>query len=209
MRYSLPNDPTSCKDTGFWPFGGIALSGVYWHKDPTSQSGYDTRVESRLHELAEGGIFVDKRPVAEDDRFVGWVLNDPMVDTRLAKGQVEACPLPSEVVLSGLEGAFKTYALARVEGWKGLDTVSVSEHCAVWMARGALIGVRLGDNILWSNGTTAPIAPCECWRGTCFQCGRNRYYVDRVPTKSGIVKVRDVTGPDDHCPECKQQEAAA
>jgi hypothetical protein len=171
--------------------GGICLSGYHGQTapdpergyGPVSMSSYDTRAERFLHRMAEGGIFIDKRPAVREHgehQVRTWVINDPVMR-----------PGASD------EG----------EGWLGY--ISPETYAQRWADRGARVSVREGDFMVGWDGTVTPIEPCRCWEGACFGCNRNRYYVDREPGGAcGIVKVRVPTGPEDHCPDCKAKAAA-
>ena len=196
-----------------WTVGGIAKSGVYFNRltehGSSSSSGYNTYIETDLHKLADGGVFIDKRPV-EDDVLIDGVYNGPMLDLRLPPQEVAPFENDDNLVsmLPGLGGGYFTLAAMRLSDrkWRGFDKVGLDVHVAYWAERGALIGVRKGDEMHWSDGRVEPIQPCQCWLHTCRRCNRMRHYVDREPG-SFIAKARTPEGPDDHCPECKKAQA--
>lgn len=194
-----------------WPLGGIGKSGCFFTAKSMSTSGYETDVEGNLHRMASLGIFVDKRLVSDDPRFVGWIMRDPIVDTDLNDGESERCPQPSEMLLAGLEGAFAVMARQRATDpkYRGLDSWSVAEYVAVWLDRGARVGQRNQDTMTWvqkgKDDTEEKIAPCRCWERVCLGCDKLRYYVDRAVADSYLeTKARVPSGPDDHCPACKK-----
>lgn len=203
--------------------GGIGQNGCYFStKEGTSISGYDRDVSGRLHELAEGAIFVDKRPIADHPEFARWIIRDPIVDVRLPVGATD--PIDREeasLMALAVTGAWAHLAEAAAKGSRCLDGESVDRYVARWAARGARIGVRIGDTMKWTQRVagvdpTAPvydriaacaededIPACRCWVGTCLKCRKMRYYVDREPHSGWEVRVRVPSGPDDHCAECR------
>jgi len=198
-----------------WPLGGIGRSGVHFTKGAGSLSGYKTDVEAQLHRLSNGGIFIDSRAIADTDAFYDLVINGPMVDTELPPKMVDnfgdrTC-LAS--MLPGLSGGFNTFAakaLAERE-WKGLDRVSVDIFVGLHLAVGARVGVREEDEMRWteSDGSEAvePILACECWKEVCLGCHKFRYYVDRAPSRGSLItRARIPSGPEDHCPSCKDKK---
>jgi len=199
-----------------WTVGGIAKVGVYFSRltstgGSASLSGYDTKVEARLHQLEDGGVFIDKRLVPESV-LVDGVCNGPMLDLALPPQKVEPFAHDDNLamMLPGLGDGFRTLAALRLSDrkWRGFDSMGLDVHVAFWAERGALIGVRRGDEMHWSDGRVEPIQPCRCWVKTCRRCNKMRYYVDRIH-RGGIPEGRVPEGPDDHCPECKKALAQA
>lgn len=81
--------------------------------------------------------------------------------------------------------------------------VPIEEYLTFWREQNARIGFRQDNHMVWEDGTSTPIEPCKCWKGICMGCDRLRYYVDRLPSELGAVKIRDVENQEDHCPACK------
>ena len=170
--WPLPEDKFIDKDSGDerrkWDYMAIAQAGTYgggwerWHKDhPPSKfttTTYDKNFEANFYRLKEGGIAIDKRTVP-DDKIVTYVFNSPMPDPLFPIGKKDRPPEPSDVMLAGLEGSYKTMAqmMKAVPDFTGMMRVSVPEYAAWWLDKGARVGVRQGDKIVWTDGTTSPI----------------------------------------------------
>jgi len=118
---------------------------------------YDTRLAPYYERLIEGGYAIDITMIP-DDVLVPASLNGPLLDTTLADGEVDACPMPSEVLVAGLGGAFLGLAALKVArpGWGGLDSVSLSAYVAYWRGKGASVGQRKGGVIVWDDGHVEP-----------------------------------------------------
>lgn len=194
-----------------YPYGGIAASGVYFRAPGVSTSGYDTRVENHLHRLADGGVFLDKRPVPDAD-LVSVVMSGPVLDLNLPPATVDRFRDRQSLahMLPGLGGSFRDFAVAalRNKEWSGLDSISLDLYLALWLGLGAVAGTRKGDSMEWSDGRVTDIPACTCWHGVCLGCNCLRYYVDPIPGAFPPA-TRQPRHPQDHCPECKRKQSAA
>lgn len=187
---------------------GIAQSGWYgervtpWGKSSTTS--YDKKFETCWHQVVEGGYLIDKRPV-DPGKLYDLTVHGPMLS--LTATEPEKCPEPSAMLLLGLSGAWQNLALRRAVDpeWRGLDQIPLLDYLAMWQHEGAKVGKRVGDIIEWADSTTSPVPACDCWIYTCLGCKSSRYYVDRAPsTGDYITRARVPSGPDDHCPACKE-----
>jgi hypothetical protein len=85
-----------------------------------------------------------------------------MVGYGLKAGEVDRCPMPSDVLLTGVSGVFQLLAAKRATdpGFGGLDSVHPDAHAAYWLAAGAVIYQRRGDTLVNLNtGEVTPILP--------------------------------------------------
>ena len=122
----------------------------------------DSRLGPYLGYLHEGGWVIDKRRIMDGPRrgeFVDGVMNGPMIDTAVAPSQVDRCPQPSAILLGGLQGAFQTLAMVKTAKpeWRGLDSIGPEDYAAFWRERGAKVGRRRGDAIVWDDGSRSLI----------------------------------------------------
>lgn len=196
--------------TDIWDFGSVGKGEVNFKSANPQRTltGNGIDVESELHRLADGGTFIDSRSVPFG-LFSDLVIRGPML----------GLDLPSEghrkftghetlrMMKPSLEGAYKDIANMALNHpkWSSLDTVGLDIFIGLHAQIGSRIGRRVGNSIHWKeNGlvTVEPIRPCQCWKDVCVKCQRLRHYVD--PDRSSFFqKARAVSGPDDHCPECR------
>lgn len=84
-----------------------------------------------------------------------WTLREPVPDPTLKPGQVERCPVPSDALLAGLEGSFKTLAEMRKQddSFTGLDKVSVEDYVRLHRESGLpfKIGRVVDGKIQWEE----------------------------------------------------------
>lgn len=116
--------------------------------------GYDRpetwRCEPEEADLFEGCAVVDGRAMFEREPRLAVSL--PMADARLFDDECEPCEEVSDVMLAGLGGAFKSLAsMTRVEGFRGLDKVSVETWVRLVRERGARVGVVKDGRIEWEG----------------------------------------------------------
>lgn len=150
-------------------------------------SGCHGSLESVLHRLDEGGWVIDKRHL--DAGVIARIaISGPMGNPRLPPG-----------TMSNRHDEFVPVDLAKVGG---LTWVAIDVLCDYAEARGAKVGRRIGDEIVWRDGTRTSVEPCACWKGVCVGCRRLRHYVDRAPG-GFYTTARNPANPADHCPECK------
>ena len=110
--------------------------------------------EEKNREYPIGTPVIDKIPAleAQEDGGSSLVWNMPLVSVKLPPKSMNRCPEPSEMLLMGLEGAFKTLARARkfMPKFTGLDEVDVETYVELWRRQGARIGkIMRGGKIKW------------------------------------------------------------
>ena len=66
-------------------------------------------------------------------------------------------------MLFGLQGVFKQLAPLRAtdDKFKGPDSVSPAAYGAYWLKHGAKVGRRVGDKVVWTDGSETVIPPFE------------------------------------------------
>jgi len=124
----------------------------------TTLSGYD-RPDDFTGEgetIPDGTLALDKRDAIDTPEGYRWVLKGPMVNVDLPDGQIDACPAPSPLFASAVaENSYGTLLAlneAHSEPTAGpLDSVSISEYVAGWVARGARIGTYHNGQIVWED----------------------------------------------------------
>ena len=146
-----------------------------WGHNRTSGLAYDTRPQCYFGMLMEGGIVVEKRDALSDDP--GLAARSPMLDVGLEPGKADRlrdfCTPDNTVLQSFADGDgqqqfIAALALKSIEDveFRGLDYVSLPAYIAWWRKRGAYIGKRFGDTIVWANGHIEQIRPeTERWKG--------------------------------------------
>lgn len=87
-------------------------------------------------------MVMDKRTV-EDVVLIQGVMSGPMLDVGL----------PSKTK-KGWDG---NEACENPEDCKSFDLISLDLYAEYWRTRGAKIGIRKGDTIVWENGDVDPI----------------------------------------------------
>lgn len=108
-------------------------------------SGYIRKLDDpRLtNELREGGMILDKTTV-EDKAFFSEVFSGPMLSPDLDIDDNDRCPMPSDVLLSGLQDGFKMLAELRAsdDSFRGLDKVGAGVFVRRWLRLGARVFVK-------------------------------------------------------------------
>lgn len=141
--------------------GSWSISGMY---------GESGRLRA-LQMLAEGGYAIDLRPLAEHPDIAHWVLRSPMPDGRIEGIDIDR--LPDEVRRAAADmapfmgGDFQSLAFmmsarageppSNTREAGPFDYVSAAYRAAWWGAKGARIGRRVGDTIVWSDGSVQEI----------------------------------------------------
>jgi hypothetical protein len=96
---------------------------------------------------------LDKRAVLDQHPGLAW--SSPMTSARVPDGEVEQCPMPDPLIARALEGSFGVLAVAKLANpqWTGLDTVSIPQYVAWWVAHGARYGTMSADgtHIEWHD----------------------------------------------------------
>lgn len=146
-------------DVGEFGFSAHAQTADYGYgKTKSRLSGYDRDIDrivkDHKDELVTGCIIVDKagpKLYQTSPTFVKDVMSSPLPDPDLEPGEIDACPQPSEMLLFGLQGSFKTLYLIKAidKKWTGLDYVSLIDYAAYWAKRGAKVGIWNGESIDW------------------------------------------------------------
>lgn len=102
---------------------------------------------SNYNVAADGIPVIDKRAAVETLEGGAWVFRGPMVDVSLKDGDVDASPMPSEIMAGALAetafgGLLAEHVEARVQQKprSGLDSVSIAEYVQGWREHGARIG---------------------------------------------------------------------
>ena len=123
----------------------------------SSVSGYSMEPAWLAHRMIDGAYIEDHRPCKDRPDFVRLVVNSPMVGHGLQPGEVDRCPMPSDVLLTGLSGEFQLLAAKRATDptFNGLDSVHPDAHAEYWRKAGAVIYRRQGDNLV--NLTTGEV----------------------------------------------------
>lgn len=153
----------------------ITPDSEYVHGSTTGMYGEAGRARA-LQDLAEGGYVIDLRPLAEHPQLVSWVMQAPMANGQIEGDDIDR--LPNEVrkaagemaigtALPMLQGEFQDLALAAAlrlfepsdNSAGAFDKVSAQYRASWWGSRGALIGRRVGDTMLWSDGRQQAIEP--------------------------------------------------
>jgi len=128
----------------------------------TTISGYGT--PEKPHAAAglvipDGCPVIDNRATVDTPEGFGWVFSGPMLDVDLPDGAVNACPMPSETMRAGLQGAFstlatlQTVAIATHQPRGPLDFVGIAEYVQGWKEHGARVGHYQNGHIVWEEGT--------------------------------------------------------
>lgn len=146
--------------------------GGSWRHGPSRVSFTDIRLRPYLGELEQGGVVIDKRRLVSHPMFASWVIGDPMVDVELEPGETSrfSDQQTMATMLPGLCGQYAMLALlSRNSEYTGLDYVDVGHYAALWSSRGARVGVREGDAIIWNDGAREAIPPAAD-RYKCPDC---------------------------------------
>lgn len=112
--------------------GGHSLY-IYGHSGYTS--GYETKINDRVcSDMVDGGLILDKAAINVKD-MVSESVNGPMLGVNLDREGNDKCPVPNDILLSGLSGSFKVLAQARANdnNFKGLDCVGVAIYVKRWL----------------------------------------------------------------------------
>lgn len=153
-------------------FGGVAAE----CRDGCHITYYDRRTAPYLGDVIMGGYVIDKRP-AINQHGAGVVLRSPMVDGKLAPGDVDRFDR------SRLDGAGGFVARAITEDaenpvaglaglmladptFGGFDFVAPDQYAAYWGRHGAAVGIRTNDKIVWTDGREPTPIPAFAERFT-------------------------------------------
>ena len=155
----------------------VALGGVSGQTvDGASCTVYDRRLMPYLGEVVEGGYVLDKRSVLEEKPSLA--LLSPMCRGDLPAGTVrrfrDSVPHPEESIVAQaivqspehpLRGLVALMLLDGAE-LESFDEVAPDVFAAWWARRGARVGRRRGNEIVWANGDVTVIpAFARRWEG--------------------------------------------
>ena len=116
-------------------------------------SGYDRPENWKPHADSDysRAIVINKRNVL--DKRPGLAISMPMCNPDVKGDDVDRCPQPSETMIAGLQGEFKTLAKLRSqrESYGGLDYVSPETYARLWKEHGARIGKVVNNVIVWES----------------------------------------------------------
>jgi hypothetical protein len=145
--------------------GAVSGEGLYDPPAYTSKwSASNLWLKKELAALARGGYIIDLRPLAEHPKVISWVHRCPLPDGRIEGEDVDRFPervRESSAELAGaLDREFQLLAVMMAtkfgeseDGVAGpFDKVSAAYLAHYWGSKGARIGKRIGDIIVWSDG---------------------------------------------------------
>lgn len=96
----------------------------------------------------EGVPWINMREAVNTDAGFKMALNGPMVDVDLADDEINACPIPSDMLRIGTAGnqfgtllAMQDVSRAKREKVGPLDSVSIAEYVRRWKEAGAEVGI--------------------------------------------------------------------
>lgn len=107
---------------------------------------YDKRLSCYYGDVIEGGIVIDKRPCVKRKDFVRLAFKCAILN--------EGLPPKSK---QGWDMKIVPCVDARDAG--GMDYISLDIYLNLWESFGARIGTRVGDEIVWRDGTKTAIRP--------------------------------------------------
>lgn len=156
--------------------GAVRGEGLY---DPpthnTHWSASNMWLKRSLGELAEGGYIIDLRPLVEHPNIVSWVVQAPLCSGRI-KGDIERLPdnvrQAAREMAPFLDGDYQGLAAMAAQSVGEpedsssagpFDSVSAEYLAIYWGSRGARVGKRVGDKIVWSDGDEEPICGWETY----------------------------------------------
>lgn len=126
-------------------------------------------LERVLNDLAEGGFVMDLRPLADHPNVGSWAYQSPMPNGRIDGDEIDRLPdgvrHSAQSMLAGLDGDFQHLAFLAahaigepVNGSAGpFNSVSAAYRAVYWGSRGARIGKRFHNTIVWADGETQAI----------------------------------------------------
>lgn len=150
----------------------VALGGVSGQTvDGASCTIYDCRLSPYLGEVVEGGYVLDKRAVLEENPALAFL--SPMCRGDLPAGTIrrfrESVPHPEDSIvaqsiitspehpLRGLVGL-----MCQCADCESFDDVAPDVFAAWWADKGARVGRRRGNEIVWANGDVTAIPAFAC-----------------------------------------------
>ena len=136
-----------------WLDNGAQVRGYGSPEKPHASEPTATR------EIAEGCPVLDIREAVKTPEGFGWVYRGPMVNPRLAPGQIDRLGMPpaymTTAMLDNMFGTLlaihTTQTLDNPQIPGSLDTVAVDVFVAGWRAHGARVGRWEAGHIVWEN----------------------------------------------------------
>jgi len=123
-------------------------------------SGYSSNPEELASELHNNGVIIDKRAILRERP--GLAITEPMLTMNPDVSRfsdIIADPSDSimcTAMMSDPGNAFGTMlkiaSSQNTDDYGALDQIPLSIYCARWLKYGAVIGVRRGNKVEWSNG---------------------------------------------------------
>ena len=144
----------------------IGLAGVHGSKPNCTIDYGTTDFPSLFHHLAEGGYTIDMSGPLSDDP--GLAIISPTCDCRLPIGQIDRSNIePDNIMLSALASQDGGYGLLAKLAEKVLanpsahvgpfDYISPQALAEWWFDRGAVVGQRYLQSIVWRDGARTKI----------------------------------------------------
>ncbi len=137
----------------------VGLSGCHGDAiNGASITYYDTRLRAYYGEVIEGGFIIDKREVLA--RKPGLSVSSPMCKGSMKPGTIDQLGDCSDSFIANaiandpnnpMNGLAKLAIVAKGK-FGGMDFVAPDLYAAWWLEKGAKVGTRIVDLILWSNG---------------------------------------------------------
>ena len=165
-----PWDTTMHVVTYAW--GGISADG-HSEMSTCQMSGGFRLVHTAKRDDVAGGAWIIVAPSEDGPMASAWIkksINGPMVDTRLAPGQVNRCDrqamresiIGQAFLHAWAAGEWNEFTnltmLANVsEEFSGFDYVDPATYAALAALAGARIGRKEGQMIVWSDGSVLPL----------------------------------------------------
>lgn len=130
---------------------------------------YDRRLSAYYGELVEGGFVIDKRAVVEANP--GLAVMAPLCRGDLPAGrrdvfQTRPDPVMAAALCDGESFGAVAALMVAAPDCGAFDDAAPDVYAAWWRARGAQVGVRCGDRIVWADGSIEAIRPA----GQRWQC---------------------------------------
>ena len=150
---------------GAWT-GTITAEHKYIPDSMFGRGGYTSGyyLDSMLSSLVDGGYVVDETPLADDPNIVSYITKSPLCTGELEGNEIERLPeavRDSARSIGGfMEGDFQTLAsmMALEYGESSdnsagmFDRVSAEYLAIYWLQKGARIGKKYGDKLIWLDG---------------------------------------------------------
>ena len=107
---------------------------------------YDKRLSCYYGDVVEGGIVIDKRPCTKRDDFVHSVC---------------ICPLLKESLPNSTKQDWNNQLIPCTDARSAtsMEYISLDLYLNFWESLGARIGTRVGDEIVWRDGSKVAIRP--------------------------------------------------